>query len=47
MRIGKPDHSDRLEIESNAFGRQGSEGSLIRNLRRSVPTVATPLLALR
>jgi len=24
----KPDHSDRLEIESNAFGRQGSEGSL-------------------
>ncbi len=23
----KPDHSDRLEIESNAFGRQGSEGS--------------------
>jgi len=26
----KPNHSDRLEIESNAFGRQGSEGSFTR-----------------
>jgi len=32
MRIirSKPDHSDRLEIESKAFGRQGSEGLLTR-----------------
>ena len=26
----KPDHSDRLEIESEAFGRQGGEGPLTR-----------------
>jgi hypothetical protein len=26
----KPDHFDRLEIKSKAFGRQGSEGSLTR-----------------
>jgi hypothetical protein len=32
MRIvrSNPDHSDPLEIESKAFGRQGSEGSLTR-----------------